>query len=357
MGANTTIHNCLMDDPDIVATVDFVIVAGSALLGLFLVAASIIGVHLGVQGRLEEAAFVGRAGAAAPAIAGLSARSLFRRTVLVCFIAPFTSFALSALVSAVTPGVPHLVLVAAELGLGLSVVAMTRSYGEVTKRIVREAEEGYSSFDTMPFGDSIRGLRTRVGSRDARPPLPLHPGERPPLDPEILDGVGSSLDLVPPHDDIAVPTEPPPLLPGIPSSDWLRRGWQLVGVSCTTWFLVALPAILMPSGGLRSWLMCAATTVAIGCGLTGVLVGYVGRSRAFQERRAGYTTLAADDQTTVWPRGSAEYAWQSLATYRLWHLDPRTGAVIRAPLDPSRVLRDPRVHSPLRLLLHPRARR
>ncbi len=335
-----------------------IVIGGSAALGVFVVGCALIGESLGAQDRLDDAAFAGRAGTTAPSVLrGTGARTRFRRAILVSLVAPFAPLGLASAASTVGRDAAALTILAAELGCLAAFAAMFLSYRAFARRVDAEAAAGYSSFDATPFGDPIRGLWTRLGTADPSPPRPIGSGVRPPLDPLILDALDSRLELSPPIPGIEVPATPPALLPGVPAAAWYRWGQRLVLVALVAWIVVFLPAVFWPAGDLRTALMLGAVALFLVPGPAGAILGFVGRRRAFAERAAGYTTLRARDESYVnFGHGPTVDAWESFGTDRLWHLDPANGSVIRAPIDPAAVLRDPRIRPPLRRLFGSRSR-
>ena len=60
-----------------------------------------------------------------------------------------------------------------------------------------------------------------------------------------------------------------------------------------------------------------------------VIFGY--RRAAFRERAAGYTTTSGDYAEFTLPGKGATPVRRLFPISNLWHLDPRTGAVVRPP--------------------------
>ena len=223
--------------------------------------------------------------------------------------------------------------------------AINRSYQAFAKRVQVEARAGYSSLDRTPFGDAVHGLWTGLRSGHPQAPQPAAPWAKPAVDPVIADALDSRLELSPSLSGISVPASPPRLLPGRSAAELLTRGSRLAVAGWASWLLLFPSALILPTGSLRTTVVVCATGVYLTLGPAGFIIGLVGHNRAFAERAAGYTTLHGRDDTMVtFGRGVPADAWETLGTDHLWHIDPKTGSVIRPPLDPTWALRDHRVH-------------
>jgi len=225
-------------------------------------------------------------------------------------------------------------------------------YGQFMRRLKEEAGAGYCSFDTTPLGIQVEGLWTRLGTSYPSPPRPLNPSTRPPtlgLDPAVEDALDSTLEVSSTEAVSAALLAPPTPAPGISAHELVVTAKRLAGVPVEILAVTALPAMAMTTGDVRSALITAGFTLSVVMMAVSFGVARLGVARAYAERRHGYTTLAGREP--VWVGLNAytrreRTAWQLLSTDQLWHLDAKTGAVLRPPLDPMSALADPRVQAP-----------
>lgn len=129
----------------------------------------------------------------------------------------------------------------------------------------------------------------------------------------------------------AVPRTPPSLLPGRPAVWWGRIADRAVLCALVCLGLCALVgwllAPLAPGAGLDV-LAKAFLLLGLGAVLGRMPVALIYRHRARAERDAGYTTMPGELVILDLGRGPA---YPLFGTAELWHLDGRTGAVLRRP--------------------------